>query len=449
MWCQKMSATHMENSVTFSFLPTFHLPCFNTLFSDSDMQLSPEESSTGSQEPHSVPGEGMAGSEKVESQWEAAKDAEERQKAKIDAQKTEILRLRTWKERYTKKYAGAKEKTAKLEHQIRKASKAHQETLEKRDQQIQAMADRLTRTEELLASRSAELSGAQSFLSTTDSLSEVEVLGIVRDLNENVFQVAATLTEEWEKLGLPRTGRFTVIQHDVEALAPICGPALIQSALDRDPTAVTFLVQSCLCYLATQITLGWRHDQKLVMLESVHQRLSASSKYTSQRPVKSKRDLRIPEGQAISARWRSLTHSHLPQSPPHSTSIIWWVADVLRITGSFSSSQRSFDFVKTVALRGIETIDRLAVRLESAFMVEVTSSDMSLLFETPYTVFNKARMIDEFGSDGVSTPGRRDKVAGTAEVGVAKSVCGRRGEGRRMEVLLKPKVVLEKDVTGS
>ena len=224
----------------------------------------------------------MAESEEAKNQWEAAKDAEERQlKAKISAQKAEILKLRTWKEKYTKKYAGAKERTAKLEHQIRKASEAHQETLEKRDQQIRAVADRLTRAEELLALRSAELSVAQSFLSTTDSLSEAEVLGIVRDLNENIFQVAANLTEEWEKLGSSRTGRFSVTEHDVDALSLIYGPALIQSALKGDPTAVTFLVQSCLCHLATQIASSWRHDQKLTMLESVHKRLSASSEYTS------------------------------------------------------------------------------------------------------------------------------------------------------------------------
>ena len=100
-----------------------------------------------------------------------------------------------------------------------------------------------------------------------------------------------------------------------------------------------------------------------------------------------------------------------------------------------------------MALKGIETIDRLALRLEFAFMVEVTSSDMSLLVGTPHTVFDKARMANEFGSDEASTPGRRDKIAGTTEVGVGKNVYG--GEGRGMEVLLRAKVVLEKDVVRS
>jgi len=102
-----------------------------------------------------------------------------------------------------------------------------------------------------------------------------------------------------------------------------------------------------------------------------------------------------------------------------------------------------------VALKGIETIDKLALRLKFVFMVEITSSDMSLVFQTPHAVFDKATMTNEFEADNTSTPGRRDRVAGTTEVGVRKSVCEGPGGGRRTEVLLRAKVVLEKDVAGS
>jgi len=290
----------------------------------------------------------------------------------------------------------------------REISTEDQKTLRERDQHIQAMVERLTQTEE--------------------RVSETEVLGIVRDLNENIFQVAANLTEEWEKLESSQASRFTITERDIEDFSRFYGPALIQPALDRDPAAVTFLVQSCLCYLAMEFTSRWRHDKKLAILGSVYETLSTS------------------EGQAISARWRSLTHSHLPKPPLHSTTIVRYVGDVLWITGLFSSCQRSRDFVKEVALKGIETIDRLVLRLEVAFMEEVASSDMSLLFGTPQTTFDETRMINEFEPCEVSTPGRRDKVAGTTEVGVGKSMCGGRGEDRRTEILTKAKVVLEKDL---
>ena len=83
-------------------------------------------------------------------------------------------------------------------------------------------------------------------------------------------------------------------------------------------------------------------------------------------------------------------------------------------------------------------------------MVDITSSDMRLLFEAPSTSFDDKRMSKECDSD--STPGGQVmKVAGTTEVGVEKTVYEKRGEGRPGEgrcttVLLKAKVVLEEDV---
>ena len=121
------------------------------------------------------------------------------------------------------------------------------------------------------------------------------------------------------------------------------------------------------------------------------------------------------------------------------------LANALNNTGSFSSTRQSLEFVRAVPLERIETIIQLSLRLEFAFMVEVISGDMSLLFEAADTVFDNAKMTNEFGSE-TSTPKRRDRVAGTTEVGVGKSVCGGPGESRREGILLKTKVILEKDV---
>jgi len=81
-------------------------------------------------------------------------------------------------------------------------------------------------------------------------------------------------------------------------------------------------------------------------------------------------------------------------------------------------------------------------------MVDVTSSNMALLFEAPETVFDEARMTNDFGSDSAFIPGRRNKIAGTTEVGVQKIIRGGPDETRRAEILLKPKVVLERDAVG-
>jgi hypothetical protein len=158
----------------------------------------------------------------------------------------------------------------------------------------------------------------------------------------------------------------------------------------------------------------------------------------------------LVEGQAVSAGWRSLTHTYLSPPPPHSTPLVEELANILDETGSFSSKQQSLELVEDLALGGIESIIRLALRLECAFMKDVSSSDMSLLFETPGTAFDGARMVNEFEPNGApANPDQGDEVSGVTELGVGRSVRGGPGQTRRVDILLKTKVVLEKDVMGS
>ena len=91
-------------------------------------------------------------------------------------------------------------------------------------------------------------------------------------------------------------------------------------------------------------------------------------------------------------------------------------------------------------------MNQLAMRLDYTFMVDVVSSDMSLLFEAPDTVYDDGKMASEFWTDGGPPPSTRGKVVGTTEVGVGKRISGGSGDVRRAEILLKTKVVLEKDV---
>ena len=122
------------------------------------------------------------------------------------------------------------------------------------------------------------------------------------------------------------------------------------------------------------------------------------------------------------------------------------LADVFDETGSFSSPQQALEFVKNVALEEIESIIQLSLRWELAFRVDVLSSDMTLLFEAPGAAFDEATMTNEFEPDAAPVQEGQYMIAGTTEVGVGKTVGGGPGESRRVQVLLKTKVVLEKDV---
>lgn len=389
--------------------------------------------------PSGQAGGSMLESEEIRGRWRVGRQGT------VGDLRSEISQLKFWREKYTRKYATAKDRIAELEDRIEDMSKAHLVILKNQDRLIQGMEDELARTKELLAARSTELSGAQAFLSTTDGLSESEVLGIVRDLNENIFQVAAALTEEWEKYIPSEPGQIT--QEAVDPFSQLHGPTLVCQVLERDPASVTFLLQSCLCYIVTEIAASWRGEDS-EELGYTYQHLCATGGFKHRlRSAIETHNSRIPEGQAVSARWRALTHTNLHERSPPSKLIVNNVAQILWLTGSFSSIESSVDFVTKVASGGLETIGRLAIRLESAFMVDISSSDMYLLFGTPCTEFDDATMAREFEPDKAFASGsRKDKVAGTTEVGVEKILYGRKDEGTRMDVLLKAKVVVDGDL---
>ena len=353
---------------------------------------------------------------------------------RVKGQEVDIGRLIKEKEQLIRECERRGNRIEELEHKVG----FYQEDVQRQSQYTWAKEERLKQTQDLLETKSAELTGAQAFLSTSDGKSEEEVLGIVHDLNETIYQVAVDLTEEWEKF----ESSHTTSPMGVDPTSRPCVSALVQLVRNRDPVGLTFLLQSSLCSKVVSMTSSWGYQESAV-LESIYQRLSASGEHHRRRQVM--RNSHIIEGQAISARWRSLAHSHLFRPPPHPAPLVEELANVLDHTGSFQSTQHSVDFVQAVALEGIETIIRHVMRSESAFKVEVTSSDISLLFEGPGTVFDDARMTNDFGSDGAPAPERQDKIAGTTEVGVGKSVCVA-GKSSRKEILLKTKVVLEKDV---
>ena len=152
---------------------------------------------------------------------------------------------------------------------------SHKGGVEEQGRQIRLLEKRLEQTEELLNARTEELSGTETFLSTRDHLSEEEVLEIVRDLNQNIYQVAVRLTEEWEKLDPPPT----TSQREVDPTSQNRVPALIQLVRNRNSTGLLFQLQSCLCSQVVSMTSSWGRHQELAVLESVYERLSASGKH--------------------------------------------------------------------------------------------------------------------------------------------------------------------------
>jgi hypothetical protein len=136
----------------------------------------------------------------------------------------------------------------------------------------------------------------------------------------------------------------------------LASPSPVQLARNKDPTSLTFLLQSRLCSRAAGMALSWGRHKELTVFVSVY-----PHQVSITRRSQVKYHSHTVEGKAISAKLRSLTHSSLFLPPPHSA--LLEKANILASTGSFSSAQQSLQLVRVVALGGIETIIRLCVRV--------------------------------------------------------------------------------------
>ena len=227
--------------------------------------------------PEEVRGRDTTKSEEVRQLQKVIKDLEKR----LERREAEMTRLRKEEEKLLARCKRRDDRITKAERETVQMRRSFQEDAQKRTKEIQALEERLKKTDELLASRSAELSETNTFLSTTDRLSEVEVLSIVRDLNEHIYQVAVGLTEGLEKLEPPRA---TTSRMDVDLTPRSHTSAVAQPARNRDLAGLTFQLQSYLCSQAARMTSGWGRHHQLAILEPIYQRLSTSGEYLSSTP---------------------------------------------------------------------------------------------------------------------------------------------------------------------
>ena len=196
-------------------------------------------------------------------------------KRRIARRAAEMARLTTEGDKLMEECKDWGDRIVELEDELGRIHGLYQEDAQKRINHLRNKEERLKQTEELLRVRSVELAGAQSFLSTVDRLSEAEVLNIVRDLNEEICQVAIGLTEEWEKFQSSQVIGLV----DTDLTSPAYAPVLVQLARNRNPVGLTFMIQSCLCSQAAKMTSRWAHYPPLATFRSVYQRLSDSGEH--------------------------------------------------------------------------------------------------------------------------------------------------------------------------
>lgn len=165
-----------------------------------------------------------------------------------------------------------KEKAMRWEEKFRRAEGSAQQTISEQQRAIASLQKEAHDLRNLLATRSQELDTAHTFMSTTDSVTEVEVKNTIAGINYECAQVAAALADHYHER--PPISSTLVPEEPKNLVARVLGKyalhLLLQSEKSGDEvTSLEVLVQGCLAYAVDYTVPKWhfgpdgRRDQEL------------------------------------------------------------------------------------------------------------------------------------------------------------------------------------------
>lgn len=174
--------------------------------------------------------------------------------------------------------------------QCQHQNRALEERLYRREKDIQAAQDASKRMElqhsqtcDLLEARTLELKGAQSFLTTADTLSGAEVLSMVEELNGEILQTAAFMADSFDFRELktcPGDGRTIAHTRTKEVLGSTMLDLLRSIRHSEDPLVVQIALQASMTGFARWIITIWHvavsNNQGL--LADIHSQMRGSGK---------------------------------------------------------------------------------------------------------------------------------------------------------------------------
>ncbi|KAJ3928071.1 MAG: hypothetical protein NXY57DRAFT_902739 [Lentinula lateritia] len=284
---------------------------------------------------------------------------------------------------------------------------------------------------ELLDARMKELQGARAFLNTSDIYSGADIVSMVKSLNGEIFQAAASITDT------------------------IVGFMSSQVSLENDSCAVDIVSKT----LGEEVAMLLQHnhavlDEHMTLVQialqaGLNQRsqyvlcLWAISEEANDAINGAFAGIQMQQKQAVVYRtWRSLTKAQTKhtvyQNPGLHEHIAEIVKAILIVAGWWPSRSSEIAARIESTIRGrISAIVLLLEKLDTA-MTQITSMDLTLETPTSGVNFDAQRMQDEDGKGSLIDR----TVLFTSEIGLKmKSVDI---DGRSEEaILLKPKVVFQ------
>ncbi|KAJ4469076.1 hypothetical protein C8J55DRAFT_524304 [Lentinula edodes] len=284
---------------------------------------------------------------------------------------------------------------------------------------------------ELLDARMKELQGARAFLNTSDMYSGADIVSMVKSLNAEIFQTAASITDMIVDFGSGQVLLEKNLDHlwAVDIVSKTLGEevaTLLQhnhAVLDEHMTLVQIALQAGLNQGSQYVLCLWAISGKAN--DAINGAFAG---------------IQMQQKQAVVYRtWRSLTKAQTKRTVYQDPRLHKYFAEIVKalliVAGWWTSQNSEIAARIESTIHGrISAIVLLLEKLDTA-MTQITSMDLSLEMPTPGVNFDAQRMQDEDGKGSLTD----ETVLFTSEIGLMKNVDI---DGRSEEaILLKPKVV--------
>jgi len=320
-----------------------------------------------------------------------------------------------------------------------------QKNIQSLQYQIGRMEIQHSETRELLEARRLELASAQSFLTTADSLSGTDASVMLEGLNDEIFQVAASMAESFEfrdsKADLGEDRKIAC-----NWVGKHLGPTMLELLRSvrhcEEQLVVQIALQACMTKLLGRTIPRWNLDRSKdqSLLVNIHSYMWEE------------------EDQAISGRWRALTHAYARKALQSQSdipsllqsSIVKDSSHVLVTAGCTADRPMIQEKLQSKFASGISVIVDKTIRLHQALGEEVTSGNLEVICIPSGDTFDAAIMEDNDGKSKMQK-GKDGHVLCTTALGLRRRVrAGMKGGERSWQEtdLLKSKVALESVTNG-
>ncbi|KAG1737857.1 uncharacterized protein EDB91DRAFT_1139489 [Suillus paluster] len=286
--------------------------------------------------------------------------------------------------------------------------------------ELQALQAKFNDQTTLLSDRTRELTGK------ADVLSGAEVIRLVDELNQEIMQTAAFISDSFDFARKPE--HRDEIKEASARTSELIGPAMtsllgtVQHG--EDPLLIQIALQAATVEFSRWIIMTWDFDglQAEQPLAEIYN------------------DVRETESQAVSGRWRALTRSHaqkvaLQESDVHST-MVAHISDTLVVVMIAAGCTKNYEdayreFTMKFGER-VSNIVRMAARLNRAMGEEVTSADLWPTHSAAGEKFDTETMKDFDEGSGAQSG-----------VVLCTTALGLQSAEYKAVTLAKPKVALE------